>query len=63
MSIQKIASKIAKREGKKHQASIGDVREILKILCELEAETPGCVAVEILIGAQKIVKRYWGKSK
>lgn len=38
MTLNKLASQIAKREGKKHQASIGDIREILKILVELEAE-------------------------
>lgn len=32
MSIQKLASQIAKKEGKKSQAKIGDVREILKVI-------------------------------
>lgn len=36
--FQKIASAIAKREGKKSQARIGDIREMIKILCDLEAE-------------------------
>lgn len=40
MTIQKLASLIAKREGKKHQATIGDIREILKILKEIIAENP-----------------------
>lgn len=31
----KLASKIAAFEGKKHQASIGDIREILKIIRKL----------------------------
>ncbi len=31
MKIRELVSKIAKLEGKKHQASVGDVREILKI--------------------------------
>ncbi len=34
--LSKLASRIAKVEGKKHQASIGDIREILKTLIELE---------------------------
>lgn len=38
MTIQKLASEIAKREGKKSQARIGDIREILKILCTIDAE-------------------------
>lgn len=31
MAQAKLASKIAKVEGKKHEASVGDIREILKI--------------------------------
>ena len=38
-AITNLASRIAKREGKKHQASIGDIREILKIMAHLEAES------------------------
>lgn len=38
MTIQKVASEIAKREGKKSQARIGDIREMLKALCVMEAE-------------------------
>ena len=41
MTLNQLASKIAKREGKKHQSSIGDIREILKIMVELEAEIDG----------------------
>lgn len=39
MELNKLASIIAKREGKKSQVKIGDIREILKILVELEAES------------------------
>lgn len=35
MTIRKLASEIAKREGKKSQARIGDIREILSILGEI----------------------------
>lgn len=38
LTVNKIASMIAKREGKKSQVAIGDIREILKILCTIEAE-------------------------
>lgn len=38
MTLNKLASLIAKREGKKSQARIGDIREILKILFTLDAE-------------------------
>lgn len=37
MTIQELASKVANAEGKKHQATIGDVREILSILVEMSA--------------------------
>jgi len=38
MTIQTLASKIAKHEGKKSQAKIGDIREILKLIAQFEAE-------------------------
>lgn len=38
MTMQQLASMIAKREGKKHQASIGDIREILKIYYDLSSD-------------------------
>jgi hypothetical protein len=38
MTLIKLASLIAKREGKKHQASVGDIREILKIIIMIESE-------------------------
>jgi hypothetical protein len=38
MTIQKLASEIAKREGKKSQARIGDIREILGILSDVAVE-------------------------
>lgn len=39
-SIRELASDIAKREGKKSEARIGDVREILAILCDIIFEQP-----------------------
>ncbi|HEX8608947.1 MAG TPA: hypothetical protein VF679_09955 [Pedobacter sp.] len=38
MSSTKWASEIAKREGKKSQARIGDIREILKIIIDMDSE-------------------------
>ncbi len=35
MTLKSLASEIAKREGKKSQAHIGDVREILGILSDI----------------------------
>lgn len=40
MEIKKLASKIAKSEGKKSQATIGDIREILSILADMSFESP-----------------------
>jgi len=43
MTFNKLASLIAKREGKKHQASISDVREIMKIYFDLMcSDEHGC---------------------
>ena len=39
MTFQKIASTLAKREGKKSQARIGDIRELLKSLVDWSSET------------------------
>ena len=36
--LQAIAKEIAKREGKKSQVKIGDIREVLKALAEMQAE-------------------------
>lgn len=41
MTLRKIASEICKREGKKSQARIGDVREILGILSDIVYEDSG----------------------
>ena len=39
MTQKELASIIAKREGKKHQASVGDIREILKIMFDIDMES------------------------
>jgi hypothetical protein len=38
MSYQKVAGRIAKREGKKVQVSIGNIREVLRVLRDICAE-------------------------
>jgi hypothetical protein len=38
MTLNQLASLIAKREGRKHEASIGDVREIVKLIVEIQSE-------------------------
>jgi hypothetical protein len=37
-NIKNLASKIAFREGGKHSATIGDIREILRIIADLSIE-------------------------
>lgn len=39
MTLNKLASILAKIEGKKHQASVADIRELLKIMVNLEFAT------------------------
>lgn len=38
MSYQKVAGRIAKREGKKVQVSIGNIREVIRVFRDLCAE-------------------------
>lgn len=40
MQISQLASLIAKKEGHKSQARIGDIREILSILADLSYDSP-----------------------
>ena len=42
MTLNKLASQIAKREGKKSQARIGDIREILGIFADIMHEDETC---------------------
>ena len=48
VTLQKIASYICRIEGKKHEASVGDVREILAILSEL-------IALELETGKKSVI--------
>jgi len=41
MTQKKLAEIVAKLEGKKHQASIADIREIIRILVDLECKGKG----------------------
>lgn len=60
MTIAKLASAIAKLEGKKSQARIGDIREILKIIVLMEVdvmENGGDSVLYILrVAAEKKIK-------
>jgi hypothetical protein len=39
VTLNRLASEICKREGKRSQARIGDVRECLRVIVELDAES------------------------
>lgn len=61
MTLNKIASEIAKREGKKSQARIGDIREIIGIMVDImhEDESPGCDLINSLheLGRKRAKKK------
>lgn len=59
MKINDIAKEIAKREGKKSQARIGDIREILGILADMIYEfNTGQVMIPMLdLGEKRAKKR------
>lgn len=50
MTLNKLASLISKKEGKKHQASIGDIREIIGVLVDIIREDGGSEVYMSLIG-------------
>jgi hypothetical protein len=54
MEFHELASILAKEEGKKHQATIGDIREILSILSEIMAEDEKVVEMLLENGRRKI---------
>lgn len=67
MTKKELCRLIAKREGKKHQASIGDIREILNILIELNLESElqvlALLAKETNKLADKLIKKKNQKGK
>jgi len=71
MTLQELASLIAFREGKRSQVAIGDIREILKIICVLAAEDmeqngcdqTNCPLVALTAGMDKEIDRLRKKKK
>lgn len=66
MTIKELVSHIAKLEGKKHEASVGDIKEIVGLLSDLfyNAESQGDHSVGLSIyynGKRRANKR--GKKK
>lgn len=50
MKITEVASAIAKKEGHKSQARIGDIREILSILADMSYDSPLPIDAIIKLG-------------
>lgn len=56
-AMQKLASKIAGVEGKKHQATIGDIREVLANLSDAIADDPATALVLWVNGIKRRMRR------
>ena len=57
MTLQQLASKISKIEGKKSQAKIGDIREILKIIVQIDATQGDAILCLIKASTKEINKK------
>lgn len=57
MKVNEIASAIAKREGHKSQARIGDVREILSILADMSYDSEEPLKAIIALGIARAKRR------
>lgn len=59
MTIKELVSKISKLEGKKHQASVGDVREIIALVCDelVLDKIPNATATALVKNGQRRAKR------
>lgn len=56
--FKSVCSTIAKKEGKKHQASIGDIREILTIFADIYMAQPILMTLMLIeIGAKRAMKK------
>lgn len=57
LSVQQIASTIAKREGHRSQARIGDIREILSIIADLSYECPDTIRIIVSLGISRAKRK------
>lgn len=68
MTLNQLASQIAKREGKKSQARIGDIREILGVMADIfherlqEDDVTGMDAI-VMAGQKRAKRKVRGGSK
>lgn len=57
MQIRELASIVAKKEGHKSQARIGDIREILAILADLSYDSPEPLDAIVKLGIARRKRR------
>lgn len=57
MNIKEIASTIAKAEGHKSQARIGDIREVLSILADMSYKSPDPIQAIIQLGIARAKRK------
>ena len=57
MQIGQLASKIAKLEGHKSQARIGDIREVLSILADMSYNSPEPIQAIIKLGIARAKRK------
>ena len=56
-SLKELTAEIAKLEGKKHESSVGDVREIIAVLSDLDHQTEGQVSALIAKNGARRAKK------
>ena len=57
MKIVHLASAIAKKEGHKSEARIGDIREILSIVADLSYDDPEVIRAIVALGISRAKRR------
>lgn len=57
MKIGQLASVVAKKEGHRSQARIGDIREILSILADLSYDSPEPIQAIVKLGIERAKRR------
>lgn len=57
MKVGQLASVIAKKEGHKSQARIGDIREILSILADLSYDSPDPLSAITKLGIERAKRK------
>ena len=57
MKIQELASEVAKKEGHKSQARIGDVREIIGIIADICYQNPDAMQAIIKNGIMRAKRK------